>query len=256
MFDSWRRPSTDLPGVRDGWVISVAFDPLPQILSTEGMASLDAVLNADPRIRQFLEGLELARSLLLARGGLTYTDRHQIVSTVLFIKTLNDLLAASLLMRCGYALQAYPCMRSALESAEVIEYLSLRPDRANDYVRGLSPFDRDLTWIRAELPATAARRKAYGYFNYYTHANFKGLNIYTTYDASPGVVAAEVGPILLPVREIVPFIFASTLLAYTTRVLWQLDASAVGGEWISAFSKFDESTQEEFAAVPESDDKS
>lgn len=253
MFDRWRRPSTDVLGQREGAVTSVAFDDPAIMLQNEVWSVVGSLLGPDRRFESFVGGLRLASQLADARGGKTYESRLHVVLTILHVKTANDLLAACLLMRAGYALQSFPPMRAALEACEIMEYLSSHPDELDAYIAGTNPFNRDLRWLRDELPETETRRKAYSYFNYFTHNNFKGLNIYTTFDAAPNVVVAHAGPFQHPVPEVVPFVFATALLAYAIRILWESDKSCVSGDWISRFESFDQATGKAFAELPDVD---
>lgn len=237
--------------MREGWETAVAFDPVDQIVAAEAMRLMGSNLRPDERFNQFVVGAKLARDLILARAKKEYRDRINITGTVLFVKAMNDLLSACILMRVGYVLQSTPCLRAALETLEVVEFLSRNPDSAEDYIAGRGRFTRNLNWIREQLPATKERSKAFSYFNYFSHSNFKGLRIYTAYDSKPGVEAVEVGPTGSLYPEIIPYTFASILLAYGVRVLWQIDPEAASGEWHQRLEIFEAAVGKAFSEVTE-----
>ncbi|MDP2675280.1 MAG: hypothetical protein Q8Q00_10280 [Dehalococcoidia bacterium] len=250
MFDAWRRPDDKMPRKKGG-VTAIAFDSLVDILSKEMYSVLGVAVFGEPRFNHLLMGLQLARELALSRSEIGYAGYQPVVLTVLFFKTLNDLLSASLSIRAGYALQAYPCLRAALETSELMEHLKDHPENVEHYVRGAEDFARDTSWIRKELPDSKTRIKVYDFLNYQTHANFKGLNIYTTYDVDGSTTAAEVGP--TPLRSpamTAPYLFLVIIAAYAIRTMWRLDESAVSKSWLERFQAFDQSAEHFLAEVP------
>ncbi len=235
---------------KKGGVTSIAFDSVAQILQNEMLALMSAGISPHPQFPHFLTGLNIARDLALVRSEKKYADIKHVVLTVLFFKTLNDLLSACLSMRTGYTLQAFPTLRAALESAELMEYLNEHPDTVEEYIRGSGQFARDTSWIRAELPETKTRSKIYDFLNYYTHANLKGLNVYTSYDVDDLTTAVQVGPTAPRSPIMIPYVFAVMLVAYAVRTMWESDESVASADWVTRFQEFDESAQKFLAAAP------
>ncbi|MEX0681931.1 MAG: hypothetical protein WD904_07225 [Dehalococcoidia bacterium] len=231
-----------------GRVLSVRFDEVEEILAAEGMFAVESM--GDRRLLVFHQGLRVGRDLVVARADKRYEGYLQVVLTALYFKVVNDLLAACLLIRCGYALQSYPCMRAAFEAAEMAEYLLANASEVNDCIRGGGRFERNLDWIRAELPDTATRRKAYGFFNYFAHNNMKGMNVYMRHEDGD-VVIVHAGAQEPPHDALRPYVFATTLLAYATRTLWQADVDAIDDDWVKRFNAFDQSTNRSFSEVGE-----
>ena len=244
MFDAWRRPDDKMPHKKGG-VTAIAFDTVPVILSKEMYSLLGAAISREPRLDQFLTGMNLARELAVRRSENRYEGYQPVVLTVLFFKVLNDLLVCSLSLRAGYALQSYPVLRAALETAELMEYLKDHPDEVGAYVRGSGNFkQRDTSWIRKELPDTRTRGKVYDFLNYQTHANFKGLNAYTTRDVDEYTSAAEVGPSgMTSPATTGPYLFLTIIVAYAIRTMWRSDESAASTDWLERFLNFDRSSE-------------
>ena len=253
MFDIWRRPGKEMPRKKGG-VTSIAFDQVAQIFRNELLALMSAGISPDRRFVDFFTGLDIARDLVLARAEKEYADIKHVVLTVLFFKTLNDLLSACLSMRAGYTLQAFPTLRAALESAELMEYLNEHQGMVEEYIKGSGQFARDTSWIRSGLPETKTRSKMYDFLNYYTHANFKGLNIFTSYDADALTTAVQVGPTAPRSPIMIPYVFAVMLLAYAVRTIWESDKSIATSDWATRFHAFDESAQKFLAEAPPAED--
>jgi hypothetical protein len=235
-------------------VTSIAFDPISTILSNEAQAIASAVVFPDERFNHFVYGLDLARRLMLARAEIEYAGLHHVVATILFVKTINDLLSSCLVMRAGYSLQAFPLLRAALETAELIEYLRLRPEGIEDFVTGRMSFQRDLSWVRRELPDSQTRTKAYDALNYLTHSNFKGLNIYTTYNVAAEVTAAQVGPMIPRSPLIIPYIFASAIVGYSTRAIWEYDPAVMDDMWARRLREYNQTMLNFLGEVPSLED--
>lgn len=240
MFDTWRRPGREMPP-RKGGVTSIAFDSADRIVNHECLSVLGSTSWPHPLFVQFLHGLQLAQELCAARSEKRYAGYHHVVVTTLFVKMTNDLLAATVLVRAGYNLQVFPCLRSSLETAELMEYLHLNPDCVEDYIRARGRFERDTSWIRSELPHPDTRRALYDFLNYLTHPNLKGLNAYTSYDLNDSVSVIQVGPVEPRSALLKPYALAIALLAYGVRTLSNEDPTAVQAGWHETFDHFDES---------------
>ncbi len=253
MFDIWTRPGDEMPRKKGG-VTSIAFDPIANIVQHELLSVQGNTFWPVPLFTKFLLGLGLARELAIARSDKRYEGYHQVVITTLFFKSVNDQLAGALLMRAGYSLQAFPCLRASFEACELMEYLHDHPDALEDYIRGRGRFKRDTSWVRNELPDTETRRTLYDFLNYLTHSNFKGLNTYTSYDADHRVSAIQVGPIEPRYPALVPYPLTILLLAYATRTLWKADESAAPPDWVARFQRFDEAATTFLSDMPSVDD--
>lgn len=253
MLDRWRRPGDRMPEKRGG-VTSIAFDPVSQILQNEMSALMGAAISPHPRFLDFLTGLNLAQDLSVRRAEKGYADIKHVVLMVLFVKTLNDLLSACLSMRAGYTLQAFPSLRAALETSELMDYLNAHPNKVEGYLRGSGAFARDTSWIRAELPQRNTRTKIYDFLNYFTHANLKGLNVYTSYDVDDLTTAVQVGPTIPRSPIVIPYVFAVMLLAYAIRTVWKSDESVAPADWVTRYKQFDKSAERFLAEAPLADD--
>lgn len=229
---------------RLGGVMRIQFDDWQTLDGREGEALAQAaLLQPHPHQDWFNRGMQLARELALARSHRPYTDELQVAQGMLFFKCLNDLRGAVLLSKGGYALQAFPCLRSALETAEVMDYLERNRDQISDYLSGAGRFERDLSWLRAELPSTEERRGLFNFLNYMTHANFQGLAVYGYRDV-PGTDdhVMLVGPFVVRDMQMSPVILAAALVAYPVRVMWRCDPQVVPASWVASFEQFDEQT--------------
>lgn len=191
-----------------------------------------------PYLAGFEVGLELTRALVQARNEKEYGDQLQIVATILGFKVLNDLRAAVLLARVGYAGQAFPLLRSALEHSEVLDYLERNRGLVAEFVEGLGRFQRDLSWLRDELPQTELRRYLYDAFNYLTHANFRAAGIHSYEETAYGV-RLVVGPMTARSAQNSPIMFASALLTMPLRVLYRCDPEAPPRHWRNTYEAWE-----------------
>jgi hypothetical protein len=225
--------------------MAIQFHEVELILMNE--AALCTELTNHPSVRVYLAGLALARELMIARSDKEYAGFQPVVLTALLVKVINDTLAANLLIRGGYTLQSFPLFRSALETAEIMEHLRDHEEDVAGYIRGSGKFKGLTTWLRTHLPETSARRKAYEFFNYLTHPNWKGMDVYVRQKSEEGVSYVEAGAQYAPHPALMPFSYSCALLAYAVRIIWEADPGVVGDEWAGRFKTFDAQTDEIFA---------
>ena len=215
--------------------LAISFEPPNLFDVRETVARQIPYESAD----RFLTGLDLTYRLFTARAIHEYTDELPVVLQYLCIKTLNDLLAAVLIVKSGYHFQAWPLLRGALEAAELMDYFSLKPDDILKWVNKEKRFD-STSWVKEHLPQTKLRQQFFDLLNENSHANLRNIDALSTYSSGPDRKTLAVGPIPFPLNDANPLILAAQLISYPTRVLWLSQRDVVSTEWITEFHAFDE----------------
>lgn len=187
----------------------------------------------------FWTGIGLGRDLLVARAKIEYRDILPNTLLYLFVKSLNDLLAAVSVSKSGYPFQSWPLIRGGFEAAELMDYLYRHPEDCEKWINKERRFD-GLSWLRNELPESELRRKLYDTVNELSHANLRPIDAFSTLRLNEsGTRYLIVGPNPYPVQGHHPANIGSNLISYAIRVLWQSDRGVMGSNWVARFHSFD-----------------
>ena len=193
--------------------------------------------NSYPEEDQFKTGLDLAYRLFAARVAPS-SDQVHITLTYLCIKSLNDLLAAVVVIKNGYHFQSWPLLRGGLEAAELMDYFRLNPTEIQGWLDKEKRFN-SLSWIRNRLPNTELRQQLFDLLNETAHANLRNIDAMSSWNSGPGVRTLAVGPLPFTTKEQISLKFASFFISYPIRVLWLSNQDVVSSDWVSEFNLFD-----------------
>lgn len=186
--------------------------------------------------------MDLGYELFTARAlPKVYSDEVPIVLTYLCIKSINDLLAAMLVIKNGYHFQSWPLLRGGLEAAELMDYFKRYPKDIRGWLDKEKRFD-GLSWVRDDLPMPERRKNLFDLLNEASHANFRSIDALSSFESGPSVKTLAVDPISFPTKEGNPLPIAASLISYPIRVLWLSEPGVVSSDWISKFKEFDSAT--------------
>ena len=224
--------------LRSEGATAYSFEP-PQYFSAREEVARS---NSYPQENWFRRGLNLAHELFTARAlPRVYSDEAPIALTYLFIKSVNDLLAAVSVIKSGYHFQSWPLLRDSLEAAELMDYFKRNPKEIRGWLDKEKRFD-GLSWVRNHLPKTELRKQLFDLLNETSHANFRNIDALSTWESGPNERTLAVGPLPFSTEEQLPFTVAASLISYPVRVLWLHEQDVVSSDWVSKFNEFDSAT--------------
>jgi hypothetical protein len=234
----WQRPTGPLPRASGGTYLSFEHPLVSDQEEIEAIFDTEAAFESGKGVLD--QGFLLARELVEFRSARDYDDDFQIAETALFFRAINDLRAGGLLGRAGYALQGFGLIRSAVETAEIMDYLQRNPGAVGDYLAATGQFRRGVDWIRRELPFPDARAQLFDLLNWLTHANFQAINIYN-YRDFPGTPhrVMRIGPMRPRHPDMSPIRVGATYVSYPIRVLVRCDPEVVPEAWLRSFDDYD-----------------
>lgn len=233
--------------IKRGGIMTVSFEPYDAIRQREVAALTGSALSPHISESSFQLGMNLAWELYQAHGVKGYSDDLSQSLVTLFIKSLNDLLSAVLLCRCGYYLPAVPLLRGALESAELMEYFLANESEVVKWMNKHKHFD-NLGWLREKLPQSEYRKDFYDIINDLVHCNAVEIQFFSSRGETAGDRTLFVGPFKLDEPRVNPISLAAGLISYPIRVLWKHDPSLVSEDWVTRFEDFDGATGYAFSS--------
>ena len=220
--------------------VGIDFEPTEYFYVREGAARVHKY----PTEEWFWRGTNFGRGLLRTRANTSYTDPMPISLTYLFVKCVNDLLAAVSTSKSGYSYQSWPLIRGGFEAAELMDYLCHHPQDTEKWINKEKRFD-SLSWLRNDLPHTNLRRRLYDTINDLTHANLRPIDAFGTLRSDDKATKyLVVGPNPYPIEGSNPIDVASSFISYPTRVLWRSDPGVMDSDWVARFHSFE--TQAKF----------
>lgn len=188
---------------------------------------------------RFWMGINFGRDLLRKRAQTEYREDLQKSLQYLFVKSVNDILAAVSLSKSGYPFQSWPLIRGGFEAAELMDYLCRRTEDVEKWINKEMRFD-SLSWLKDKLPGSDPRRTFYNTINDLIHANLRPIDSFSTLHVNNGGTRyLIVGPNPYPVENPNPIEFASIIVSYPIRVLWQSDPDLMDINWVTEFHSFD-----------------
>ena len=100
-----------------GGNVGISFEPIQFFDARETAARSHRYPFED----RFWGGIDLGRELLHKRANIVYSQPLQICLLYLFVKSINDVLAAVSVSKSGYPFQAWPLLRGSFEAAELMD---------------------------------------------------------------------------------------------------------------------------------------
>ncbi len=132
----------------------------------------------------------------------------------------------------------------------MLDYIERNPEARSEYIEAKERFERDLSWLRKELPQPEQRSQFYDMLNYQTHSNLRGITIYgyeeAANDSDDGILA--VGPMRMRTQRLSPLPLAISLTCYSTRILHECDPDAASDDWVAEFNEWDKKASDQFLA--------